>query len=412
MSELSKIEVLFVDDEENVLHALQRTMRSKHQEWAIRFAPSGLEALRMLQERPADVIVSDMRMPGMDGATLLHKVRSLYPLSIRFVLSGHADDIATMRALGAVHRYLSKPCDKDRLVCAIEDAVALRDAVVSEANLKLLMSAGDLSVPGGAFARLQQVLADEMASVADIVSAIRLSEGLVVRVIQAANSPIVGAPQSVTGLEQAVRLLGVVILKALALQDCVLGQIKPQVAEALEPFDLSGYANAACERVAALAERAGLTQAEREEAMTASLLHLIGIAAFCAAAPEAFVLMALTNAKGGPRGLELAIERATGISPQRLGGSLLQLWSMPSELTAGVLVAYEPRLSPRAPNRRDAVVHLACVSTALKAQRNEPAPETHLDIDYLQAALGPGNAALWSGYETTSQTHDRRKGAA
>ena len=412
MSEVDKIDVLFVDDEENVLQALQRTLRSKHQSWTMRFASSAAEALGQLAQRPADVVVSDMRMPGMDGATLLHKVRALYPMSIRFVLSGHADDTATMRALGGVHRYLSKPCDKDRLVRAIEEAVALRDAVASDANTKLLMSAGDLGVPGGAFAKLQQVLADEFASAADIVAAVRLSDGLVARVIQAANSPIVGAPKAVTGLDQAVRLLGIVILKALALQDCVQGQITPNVARALEPFDLNGCANAACERIPELASRVGLGQAEREEAMTAALLHLIGIGAFCAAAPEPFVLKALANAKGGPRGLELAIERATGIAPQCLGGSLLQLWSMPSELTAGVLAAHDPRLSPLAPNPRDAVVHLACVSTALKSQRDQPAPETHLDIDYLQAALGVENAALWSERNTMNQTRHDRKGAA
>src|SRR5258708_18407653 len=80
--------ILFVDDEPNVVHAMRRTMHCMRNEWDMEFVSSGPEALDCLAKNPADVIVSDMRMPGMDGWQLLAEVKRLYPQTVRLVLSG------------------------------------------------------------------------------------------------------------------------------------------------------------------------------------------------------------------------------------------------------------------------------------------------------------------------------------
>ena len=80
-------QVLFVDDEPRILEGLQRTFRRLRGDWDMRFAPSGKDALRMLEAKPANIVVSDMKMPGMDGADLLSEVKRLYPDTIRVILS-------------------------------------------------------------------------------------------------------------------------------------------------------------------------------------------------------------------------------------------------------------------------------------------------------------------------------------
>ncbi len=81
-------QILFVDDEPFILEAMQRSLYSLESGWKMRFAHSGAEALRLMAQSPADVVVSDMRMPEMNGAELLNEIMRLHPKTVRVILSG------------------------------------------------------------------------------------------------------------------------------------------------------------------------------------------------------------------------------------------------------------------------------------------------------------------------------------
>jgi DNA-binding NtrC family response regulator len=112
--------ILFVDDEPRLLEGLQRMFRPQRKHWDMLFATSGEQALAILATSPCDVIVTDMRMPGMDGATLLEQVQERYPSLVRIVLSGHVEMEAALRAAPVAHQFLSKPCDPETLRETIE----------------------------------------------------------------------------------------------------------------------------------------------------------------------------------------------------------------------------------------------------------------------------------------------------
>src|SRR6185437_12426399 len=112
--------ILFVDDEPKILEGLQRMLRPQRNEWEMAFAPGGEAALAMLAAENFDVIVSDMRMPGVDGAALLETVRANYPGMLRVILSGYTELEASYRAVPVAHQFLLKPCDPDALRIAIE----------------------------------------------------------------------------------------------------------------------------------------------------------------------------------------------------------------------------------------------------------------------------------------------------
>ena len=131
--------ILFVDDEPNVLDGLRRMLRPMREEWEIACASGGEEALAILAEEPFDVVVSDMRMPGMDGAQLLSEVKQRYPQVIRVVLSGYSEKETILRSVGPTHQYLAKPCDPEQLRDVIGRACALRD-LLSEDTLRGLVS--------------------------------------------------------------------------------------------------------------------------------------------------------------------------------------------------------------------------------------------------------------------------------
>ncbi len=117
---MRSISVLFVDDEPQVLEGLRDLLRPQRMRWEMRFADTPEGALREMERHPADVVVSDLRMPGLKGTTLLALIEAWHPASKRIVLSGHVDTDGEVRA----HAVLAKPCEAGALVQAIEQACA------------------------------------------------------------------------------------------------------------------------------------------------------------------------------------------------------------------------------------------------------------------------------------------------
>ena len=128
--------ILFVDDEENVLKALQRIFRREN--YTVLIARSGPEALELLTEEPVHVVISDHRMPGMTGAELLRKIKSLYPQTIRIMLTGFADVNAIMGAVneGAVYKFITKPWNDEDLRLTVSLALEQYDLIQENKSLK------------------------------------------------------------------------------------------------------------------------------------------------------------------------------------------------------------------------------------------------------------------------------------
>lgn len=124
--------ILCVDDEARVLASLSRVLRAWFDVSTAESAAKGLEAIR--DEEPFAVVISDMRMPGVDGATFLAAVKQLTPDTVRILLTGHADLEASVRAInrGGIFRYLQKPCPPDVLRATLDDAVTQYHLVTAE----------------------------------------------------------------------------------------------------------------------------------------------------------------------------------------------------------------------------------------------------------------------------------------
>ncbi len=119
----TKPAVLLVDDEESILNSLRRLLRS--QPYDVVLATSGAQALEIMATRPIDLVMSDARMPGMDGATLLAEVHRLYPGTRRILLTGYADLSTIVKAIndGQIHRYISKPWNDEELQLILQQTL-------------------------------------------------------------------------------------------------------------------------------------------------------------------------------------------------------------------------------------------------------------------------------------------------
>jgi CheY-like chemotaxis protein len=127
--------ILFVDDEPAVLDGYTRML---HREFKVDTAVGGDQGLMLIDcSGPYSVVISDMRMPGMNGAEFLSQVRQKSPETVRMLLTGYTDINAAIQAVneGNIFRYLSKPCSKEALVEAIKIGLDLYDSVMAEKKL-------------------------------------------------------------------------------------------------------------------------------------------------------------------------------------------------------------------------------------------------------------------------------------
>ncbi len=168
---MNRKRILFVDDEVAVLDGLQDLLRKERRRWDMVFAVGAERALTELQAAPVDVIVSDIRMPGMDGATLLIKVKKEYPGTARVVLSGQADRDAIIRALPVADQFLSKPCDAGVLRVAIERMCALH-RLLEDGTIRRAVGALE-SLPSDTYAARGEAPSNPDAELSDLAKIVQ-----------------------------------------------------------------------------------------------------------------------------------------------------------------------------------------------------------------------------------------------
>lgn len=130
-----KPKVLFVDDEQNILFSMKRNLRTQFEVYTAESAEEGWKTLR--DKGPFKVVVSDYRMPGINGMQFLVKVREIFPEAIRIMLTGQADFQTAIDAVnkGELFRFLSKPFPARDMISVIHDAVKQFDLIEAEKEL-------------------------------------------------------------------------------------------------------------------------------------------------------------------------------------------------------------------------------------------------------------------------------------
>ncbi|HIP40327.1 MAG TPA: response regulator [Desulfocapsa sulfexigens] len=218
--------ILFVDDEPNILSGLKRMLRSMRHEFDLHFAENGKEALEIMEGMEFDVVVSDMRMPGMDGAELLEQIQERYPYAIRIMLTGHADEDSIMRTVGVVHQFLAKPCEPEHLKAVLLRASALHELTSHAAMKKIVSQIGTLPSLPEVYAKLRKAMADPEVSMATVAGIIEEDLAMSAKVLQLVNSAFFGLFQKVGSPARAANLLGLDTVKNLVLGVGAFSEIK------------------------------------------------------------------------------------------------------------------------------------------------------------------------------------------
>jgi HD-like signal output (HDOD) protein/ActR/RegA family two-component response regulator len=393
--------ILFVDDERSVLDGLRRTLFGQRPAWDMLFAPGGAEALALMETRPVDVVVTDMRMPGMDGAALLDRVRRLRPEAARIVLSGYSEREAIFRTIGPAHQYFIKPCPTPVLVEAISRALEVRRLLRAPELLALVSGASSVPALPNALFQLLEELQSPDGSAGEVARIISSDVGLTAQLLKLTNSGFFYTSSApVTDVHAAVRMLGFETVRAVAVLAGVFEAFHRtgmdlEVVTRLETRSLE--IGALAQRIA---EAENLPRQAAEQAQCAGMLSHVGsLMLFANWGEEMEKIGASLDQSGGDI---IAVERKTlGASHPELGATLLGLWGFTDPMVEAVLFHHAPGQCPFAPQTglsTLAVLHVAqhLIKPRPKGEAEEDFVGRGLDRAFLEGLGLWGRVPAWA----------------
>ena len=384
--------VLFVDDDTDLLAGLRRTLRLPSTGWQLEFAAGGAQALDRMAERTFDAVVSDLRMPGMDGAQLLAEVGRRYPRAARVILSEDADRGSVIAAVGPAHQYLAKPCEVDVLVGTLERVLAVRDLIDDDRLADLLGGVESLPKPPRIHAEMLAVSADPRATLADVVAVIEQDLATSAEVLRLVNTAFFGLPAEVTTIARAASLLGLATIQALAVAGAVFGAGGPPP-PSLDTHELAQRGMQVGRLARCLAREEGWSRQAVADAFFAGMLFDLGLPTLARANPAAWAAIRSARsarsadaASGQVPDLAADSELEVahfGCSVTRAGAYLLGLWGFGEPVVAAL--ALQPA-DPADPAGGDAAPAALVLSFARRAVCHPQAPQPVAPTGYLDRA--------------------------
>lgn len=330
-----KKKILFVDDEPNLLQGLQRMLRPMRQEWEMSFAQSGAEALELLNQQKFEVIVSDMRMPGMDGVQLLTEVQRRYPHIMRIILSGHSDKEFVLKSVKTVHQYLSKPCEPETLKAVINRASSLDQWLAQESLKKLVSQITVLPSLPSLYLEIVEALNSPEVSLHKIGDIISKDIGMTAKILQLVNSAFFGLPRRISNPRQAVTLLGLDLVKTLVLSINIFQQFDQKRISTIILKDLWQHSFHTAVMAKNIAQAESQDQKIIDDAFTGGLLHDLGKPILLMNFPDQCKQIEEWKQQRQISSWE-AEKEIIGTEHAIIGAYLLRLWGLPDSVVEAV----------------------------------------------------------------------------
>lgn len=329
--------ILFVDDERQILDGLRMRLRHLHNKWNMEFADSGAQAIERMQEHAHDVLVTDMRMPGMDGARLLEVVSTRWPQTIRIVLSGYAELEQTVRLVPFAHQYLSKPCQPQQLENVVERCLLLHQLLNDPHSRAIVGRIRKLPSLPSIYVALQNIIRDEEVTLRDVAKLVAADSALAARVLQIVNSAFFRLAKRISNVEQAVSYLGFNAIRNLAMSVEVFSQWPGGACGGLDMDKLQSHVHSVAAAASALTAKTPIA----DDTMLAGLLHDIGYWILAQECPHDLTEAVKLSVSSGIA-LHAAETQVMGASHAEIGAYLLGLWGLPYSVVEAVAHHHQP----------------------------------------------------------------------
>ncbi len=388
---MTRPRVLFVDDEPQVLDALENCLRKKRNEWDLVFALGGSAAATELGRAPFDVIVSDLRMPGLDGASFLQVAREACPGAVRIVLSGQAERETVRRTLPVAHQFLAKPCEPQALRNVIGQALRVSACLANPTVRDLVGKMDKLPSVPEIYTELSTASENPNVSAPELARICEKDPAITAKVLQLVNSAFFGLRQATASIEQAVGYLGSELLRGLVLTAHVFTSAGSPPPDILSIARLQEHSLL----TAQLARRFLRGRTVADEAFTAGLLHDIGRLALSIAVPDEMRAIRTEMAATGEP-LHVIERRRLSTSHTEVGAFILGGWGLPFSLVEAVEHHETPGMFPDGDLLALAAVHVADALTDHLTMDGARAPaQPLLDAAFIQRAGLADSVPVW-----------------
>jgi putative nucleotidyltransferase with HDIG domain len=379
-----KKQILFVDDDCNILEGLQRMFRSRRAEWDIQCVMSGAEALEIMNEKAIDLIITDMRMPEMDGAELLHEVMKRHPSVIRMIFSGQADSEMTTKAVGVAHQFISKPCNPEILKSIIQRAINLKSLLLYSSLIDAISEMDTLPSVPALYIEMTKELQSPEPSIQKVGRIIERDPGMAVKILQIVNSAFFGLRRNISNPADAVFFLGLDRVQHLFLALHMFSKFSSSQNSSFSIQLLWDHSFSTAMLAKTIAEREEMSKEVVGDSFTAGLLHDIGKLMLACRLPDRHA-EAVNIAQRDAIPLWLAEHQVLSVTHAEIGAYLLGLWGLPDSIVEAVAYHHRPMESGNTAFCALTAVHIADCQNCDHSYAEIAPPQP--DIQYLSRLL-------------------------
>lgn len=352
--------LLFVDDDRRLLNGLKRLLKVERPDWECHYCVSAQEGLDLVERHDVDIVVSDMRMPEMDGIAFFERLRDLCPTPVRIIMSGQTGECDAGRVAKAAHQFIPKPCLPANLINILERIFRFREFFTDNGLRGLVNKIGTLPVLPAVYQQLMCSIDDKGSSLMEISSIVGKDPALVADILKTVNSAFLGARQPVNDIGRAVTMLGLETIQGLVLCHGLLRQFKRKK---VSEFSLSLLWDHAL-RVAAMAKKVavfeGLDKEETNSVVLAGLMHDLGKLVLLDGLPEEYSKVLYYVREEG-KSVTKAERAVFGSDHSKLGAYLLGLWGNRDDLVYTVACHHSPLNYPQPLKKGLSIIHVVNV---------------------------------------------------
>lgn len=415
-----KKRILLVDDQAEEIESLRQALGKLAGVWESHYVSSAEAALTLLEKEEFDALITDLKMPGMDGAELLNTVGQRYPKMKRFIMSSFANKALIMNCVMGSHEFLSKPLQPIHAVSSVRRSLAL-DTWLSNKNVEgFVLGKGKLPMLPATYFELMKQLESPNSSLQAIADIISKDLAITAKLLQLVNSAFFGLAEKVVNPEQAVAMIGVGPLKTLVRAIQVFSYFNTVATGHFSVDRLWAHSMAVAGTAKLLTSQETGDNEMAIESFTAGLLHDAG-KLFLAANAAADFEKALDLARRKRIPEYQAEAEALKASHAEVGAYLLGLWGMPTFLVEAAAMHHEPRNSPGISFTPLTAVHIANILVHEQEPNKEARVFGRLDEAYLSGLGLSAELDYWKQkvregenlqYRANSQTSVFKKPAA
>ena len=335
--------ILLVDNDPTIVDELRHAIHSHCQQWQVETTRGAMPAIERLRCQRFDAIVSDMKMPAIDGAELLACAGDLQPGIIRIIVTAAPSEASLLRSIGPVHQVLSKSSDARLLVEALERAFRLQETLGSDRLRTLTGKLKRLPSPPDLYEQVKRELASETASANAVGRIVAQDIAMSAKLLQLVNSAFFGSPAAINDPVRAVVVLGVDVVKSLVLLVHVFEQLDHARNAGVPLQRIFDYGLISARAAQIIATEANLPRAEIDRAYIGGLLHDVGLLVLGSAVPNDMrAILAEAHRTDSP--LEEVECLKLGASHADVGAYLLGLWGLPTQVVEAVAFHHRPHL--------------------------------------------------------------------